>query len=150
MHKVAMCNAVCGHCKRNFPYPSLGDSEHGLFILNRDDGRAFRYLRTSDNAVWDFVAARIKPASNVPVRSSGAVLQEVVARLADHSEGRPFTIEMVCPYCKSRHFHDWGGEQVSSEEIRDATFHSFNSLDQSGKKRLVEELEALVNAEQAA
>ena len=59
-------------------------------------------------------------------------------------------MEMVCPYCKSRHFHDWGGEQVSSEDIRDATFQSFNSLDQSGKERLVEELERLVNAELAA
>jgi hypothetical protein len=139
--------AVCGHCKRDFPYPSLGDFSYGLFILHREDGRAFRYLQASDNDVWDFVEARIKAPSNVPVASSGAVLQEVVARLADPSEGRSFTMEMVCPYCKSRHFHDWGGEQVSSEEIPDATFHSFNSLNQSAKERLIHELEKQILGE---
>ena len=148
MHKVAMCNAVCARCKRNFPYPSLGDFSYGLFILHREDGRAFRYLQAIDHSAWDFVATRVheivRPGPGV------SVLQEVVARLTDRSEGRAFTMEMVCPYCKSRHFHDWGGEQVSIEEIHDATFHSFNSLDQSAKERLVEELERLVNAEQAA
>ena len=150
MNRVAMCNAVCGHCKRNFPYPSLGDFAYGDFILHREDGRAFRYLHAIENAVWDFVAARVKPKSQGAIRSSGVILQEVVARLTDPSEGHSFTIAMVCPYCKSRHFQEWGGEQASSEEISDATFHSFNSLDQSSKEPLVREIERLVNAEQGA
>jgi hypothetical protein len=143
-----MCNAVCAHCKRNFPYPSLGDFAYGSFILNREDGRAFRYLWAIDNSVWNFVAARVQEI--VRPGPGAAVLQEVVARLADRSEGRSFTMENVCPYCKSRHFRDWGREQVSQAEIADATFHSFTALDEKGKERLVKELERLVNAEQAA
>jgi hypothetical protein len=147
MTTIPMCKAVCGDCKRAFPYPSLGDQSYGLFILHREDGRAFRYLQSIDNEVWNFVAARVQPRDPEPVRSTGAVLQEVVARLADPSEGRSFTMEMVCPYCRSRHFRGWEGEQVSTEEIPDATFQSFTALDDGAKDRLVRKLEMRVRAD---
>jgi hypothetical protein len=143
-----MRNSVCAYCKHDFPYPSLGDFSYGLFILHREDGRAFRYLQATDHEVWDFVEAHVKSRGGQRA-GLGIVLQEVVARLADRSEGRSFTTDMVCPYCKSRRFRDWGGEQVSSAEIADATFQSFTALAESSKECLVEELERLVSAEQA-
>jgi hypothetical protein len=142
-----MCRAVCGECEQEFPYPSLNDFAYGEFILHRQDGRSFCYLHAIDNAVWDFVSARVQPLKNVPVRSSGVILQEVVARLADKSDGQPFTMRMVCPHCKSHHFRDWGRERISVAEVPDATFQSFASLDKRGKESLIRELEKQVRAE---
>lgn len=148
MASIAMCKAVCGDCEGEFPYPWLGDFAYGDFILHREDGCGFCYLQAIDNDVWDFVAARVRPGRNVHVSESGAILQEVVARLADHAEGQSFTMEMVCPHCRSRRFGSWGGERVSFAEIPDASFQSFSSLDDRGKERLICELEKQVKAEQ--
>jgi hypothetical protein len=147
MPTVSMCKAVCGTCEREFPYPSLGDFAYGEFILHSNDGSTFRHLYAINNEVWDYAAARVPPMQNVPVRESGGLLQEVVARLADDTEGRGFTMKMVCPHCRSHHFRDWGRERISVEEIPDATFQSFTSLDDEARENLLDKLEKEIVAE---
>lgn len=150
MPKLTMCKAVCGECCRDFPYPSLGEFAYGSFILTREDGQAYRYLEAIGNPVWDFVAARMPIPRNEADSPCVSVLQEVVARLADRSQGKLFTMDMVCPYCKSRRFRSWGGDDVSLAEIPDATFRAFTALDESSKQGLVKELKKLIHAEQSA
>ena len=140
MPVIPMCKAVCGYCARESPYPELGDFAYGQFILHRDDGQDFRYLQGLGNDVWDCAAAHV----------SAGLLQEVVARLADAPAGRYFTIAMVCPYCGSRRFRDWGGEQLSSRDIPSATFRAFAALGPAEKKGLLERLAHDLNAEPAA
>ncbi len=145
---VKLCKAVCRSCGRDFPYPALGDFSYGSFVLHREDGRAFRYLRALDHAVWNFVEERIESEREPPANTRPSVLQEVIARLADRSEGLSFTMYMVCPYCKSRIFQTWGGEQISSEEIPDASFHTFSAMTIAGKVQLIAELRNQVKSEQ--
>lgn len=143
MPTVATYKAICAGCKREFPYPSLGDYAYGCFILHREDGRAFRYLQAVDNDVWDFVAARLPAKTDESI----TLLQEVVARLADRSESHSFTMAMVCPYCKSRYFRDWHGEDVASVEIPEATFQTFGALGNDDKESLVSKLANAIRAE---
>jgi hypothetical protein len=140
MHKVDLCKAVCANCQRDFPYPSLGDFAYGNFVLNRADGREFRYLQAGDNPIWDFVREFLKPHNTEQIE----VFQEVVARLADSSAGQTFTMKHVCPYCGSNRFRDWGSQYQSALELAEATFEAFNALPDHAKRQRVVELQQLI------
>ena len=141
---VQMCSSVCCNCGRKLKHPVLGDFSYGSFILSRKDGLAFRYMDALENHAWDFVKTRLKASDNEPVKTHATLLQEIVARIADSSEGQAFTMSVVCPSCKSQHTRDEISMPITTEEIPYATFDTFMAMDEDGKIQLLEKVEERV------
>ena len=141
---LPMCSSVCRDCGHKFKHPVLGDFSYGSFILTRKDGLAFRYMNALENPAWDFVNARLEAPDNDSVKAHATLLQEIVARIADSSEGPPFTMSVVCPCCKSRHTQDDINVPTTTEEIPYATFDAFMTMEEDGRIQMLEKIEARV------
>jgi len=137
--KVATYHARCKHCRKDFPYPWLGDFSYGSFLFNGEKGGVYGYFNGLDNPVWDFMTAvLVKHGSGRRADIDyGARIQAACAHFADRINGQELCIHKVCPECRSSQVDLWPAECIGTIDVDDVTYSNFLSLAESVRRQKV-------------
>jgi hypothetical protein len=141
-HKVEFVEADCGHCRRSFPIPLLGDQSYGLFVLYGERGGVFGYLSAFECPSFEDIRARLLAIAGLKkfMREESTHFQEVMASCADEIDGQLLGLIPVCPYCRSGSIIYGESRPLNVREIRGVTFTRFQSLSDAAKTQKLTEL----------
>ncbi len=114
MKEIAVFEAQCANCTRDFSHPSLGDFAYGEVLLCTMDGRHHAFV----SGLSDF-AERVRAL--IPPTGIGS-FWSILASLADPICGQPLSSAIRCPHCASANIAYWEGRRVGVIRVPEATF----------------------------
>jgi hypothetical protein len=137
--KVATYHARCKECRKDFPYPWLGDFSYGPFLFAGEKGGVFGYVNALNHPVWDFLESiLIKHGSGKQADSDHADrLQAAFVHFADRIKGQELCIHDVCPVCRSSQVDLWPTENIGTIEVDEITYMEFLSFPESVRRQKV-------------
>lgn len=137
--KVATYHARCKHCRKDFPYPWLGDFSYGSFLFAGEKGRVFGYGSALNHPVWDFLeSVLVKHGSGKQADRDHAVrLQAAFAHFADWIRGQELCLHDVCPECRSSQVDLWPAEYIGTMDVDEVSYSDFLSLPESVRRQKV-------------
>ncbi len=114
MREIALLEGKCADCEHVFGHPSLGDFAYGEVVLSTVDGK---HYATAD--AFGKFAQRVDALVKSDASRS---LWPLLASLADPIGGQPLTHSICCPHCASDKLEYWGGRQVGTLAVPEASF----------------------------
>lgn len=130
--QIAICERKCASCNWIGGTPEVGDFAYGQFIFAGEQGTIHAIHNSIENSNWDWVSVFAENAGNIP---------EIVARIADPIDGQRLRTNQVCPNCLESNWEWWDGKRICLKEIPDATFATFENLNDQRKSEAIRQIE---------